>query len=632
MKKFQKYRLLLSVCLFCAFCFSGSMTAVSAAENTQEADITVLVTAIHNESELSSLPEITLPLRTSQSNDNLEKVYLLALNYQTVSATVTEDGKSREETLAVAWDFSSINQTKEGEYAAVGSITLPSGYAFDENVLRELKIPVLVKEMPPAVITSVESWYPYTNAFAVLQDSSMEALTEMFSSSPYYLECYTEDNDGYTAEVEWDFSGVDLHTVGLYSAKGSLSAPEDTVFAEELLLPEISIPISVQASGKPDINCLIAARGSLLFPWVTPPGSLEEISVWLSEDNGSWQCLADGVYAGSEMLSLSTYLLTYGSTYRLQADYDGGQTGILSFTYADEIVLTGYHDGDRDGGDAGGNPAAETTQPAPKAPESGSGKTSSADTAPSQSTDSSAADNGQTASVSSDGAHSAGKNAAAASASAGKEEHGSSLTPSEGRIPPAKAAASAPAKGEASEDTDVSEFFGETTDRISGTRLLLMLQTGNQRAVFSKQRITISIPQNALPENIQESDQIEITIKQEADGGFSFLFSINGKAIDFLPGVLVMIPYPSMQAADVLYLLDETAAEFPMTSYDSASQTASFFISHTGVYHTLVKNDSAVISDIAAPEKDRQPIVLFLLPVCLLLLPVGAFFIRRRQK
>ena len=66
------------------------------------------------------------------------------------------------------------------------------------------------------------------------------------------------------------------------------------------------------------------------------------------------------------MLSIATRLLTPGSGYRLQVDYDGGQTGILSFTYADEIVLEGYHEGDRDGGDAGGNPPDTIIQPPPE--------------------------------------------------------------------------------------------------------------------------------------------------------------------------------------------------------------------------------------------------------------------------
>ncbi len=64
--------------------------------------------------------------------------------------------------------------------------------------------------------------------------------------------------------------------------------------------------------------------------------------------------------------------------------------------------------------------------------------------------------------------------------------------------------------------------FDETTDRISGTRFLMMLQTGAQRAVFSKQGITISIPKNALPEGIQNEDQIEVIIQKDTGRRFFF--------------------------------------------------------------------------------------------------------------
>ena len=84
------------------------------------------------------------------------------------------------------------------------------------------------------------------------------------------------------------FRGIDLNTVGLYHATGRLTAPENTVFADRVDFPEITIPVSVQAPDRPDINCFLAARGNLYFPWVTPPGELDKISVWLSENNGSW--------------------------------------------------------------------------------------------------------------------------------------------------------------------------------------------------------------------------------------------------------------------------------------------------------------------------------------------------------
>ena len=630
MRMKQIYRRILGGCLACLLCFTGSIPAFAAETATSanaderrenppglesEASETleigtpeaseevslVLVTEIQKEDELLSLPDFTLPLRTTPSDDDLEEIYQLALQYQTVCATVTAGKEIRQETFSVAWDFSAIDQTTPGEYAAAGRIELPEGYSFGEAVLQELQISVRVEEMPPAVITSIEQWYPYTNAFALPQGSEVEALEELFAASPYYLECYAENGTSYTAVVEWDFSGIDLNTVGLYHAAGRLTAPENTIFADRVDFPEITIPVSVQAPGSPDINCFLAARGNLYFPWVTPPGELDKISVWLSENNGSWNQLENGIYVGREMLSIATRLLAPGSSYRLQVDYGGGQTGILSLTYADEIVLEGYHEGDRDGGDAGGNPPDTIIQPPPedtdgseKSPP-GSGENDPTDHKPSE------------------------------PSRDGKDD---SMDIDKDDFP------SEQANGDTEEDADskspaFSEFFDETTDRISGTRFLMMLQTGEQRAIFSKQGITISIPKDALPEGIQNEDQIEVIIQKDTDGGFSFSSSINGTVLNSLPDVSVMLPYPNDPAAGTLFLCDESGVEIPMTGYDDTAKAASFQISHTGTYTIVGKEDTASLAHAADTEHSWSPI-FFLIPVCLLLLSAGVFFLMRR--
>ena len=564
MRMKQIRRRILGGCLACLLCLTGSIPAFAAGtatpanaderrenppdleseapgtlesktpEASEEVSL-VLVTEIQKEDELLSLPDFTLPLRTTPSDDDLEEIYQLALQYQTVCATVTAGEEIRQETFSVAWDFSAIDQTTPGEYTAAGRIELPEGYAFGEAVLQELQISVRVEEMPPAVITSIEQWYPYTDAFAVQQGSETETLENLFAFSPYYLECYAKNGTSYTAVVEWDFSGIDLNTVGLYHAAGRLTAPENTIFADRVDFPEISIPVSVQAPDRPDINCFLAARGNLYFPWVTPPGELDKISVWLSENNGSWNQLENGIYVGREMLSIATRLLTPGSGYRLQVDYDGGQTGILSFTYADEIVLEGYHEGDRDGGDAGGNPPDTIIQPPPEY--TGDQDDGFADRPSTKPLRSPATNGGGTDSDDSEKAPPvSGENDPADHKPSepswdGKDD---SIDIDKDDFP------SEQANGDTEEDADskspaFSEFFDETTDRISGTRFLMMLQTGEQRAVFSKQGITISIPKDALPEGIQNEDQIEVIIQKDTDGGFSFSFSINGTALSSLP-------------------------------------------------------------------------------------------------
>ena len=656
------HRRILEGCLACLLCFTCSIPAFAAETATpanaderrenppdleseapgalesktpeaSEKVSLVLVTEIQNEDELLSLPDFTLPLRTTPSDDDLEEIYQLALRYQTVCATVTAGEEIRQETFSVAWDFSAIDQTTPGEYTAAGRIELPEGYAFGEAVLQELQISVRVEEMPPAVITSIEQWYPYTDAFAVQQGSETETLENLFAFSPYYLECYAKNGTSYTAVVEWDFSGIDLNTVGLYHAAGRLTAPENTIFADRVDFPEISIPVSVQAPGSPDINCFLVRRGSLYFPWVTPPGNLDKVSIWLSKNNGSWNRLESGVYVGQEMLSIATRLLAPGSGYRLQVDYDGGQTGILSFTYADEIVLEGYHEGDRDGGDAGGNPPDTIIQTPPedtddqddgfadrpstkpsKPPATNGGGTNSDDSekAPPVSGENNPTDHkpSEPSWVGKDD-------------SIDKEEFPSKQTNGDAEE------ALEPDAG--SQNSAFSEFFDETTDRISGTRFLMMLQTGEQRAVFSKQGITISIPKDALPEGIQNEDQIEVIIQKDADGGFSFSFSINGTVLNSLPDVSVMLPYPNDPAAGTLFLCDESGVEVPMTGYDDTAKAASFQISHTGTYTIVGKEDTASLAHAADTEHSRSPIFL-LIPACLLLLSAGVFFLRRRRK
>lgn len=693
MRMKQMHRRILEGCLACLLCFTCSIPAFAAETATpsnaderrenppgleSEASETlksgtpetpeaseevslVLVTEIQKEDELLSLPDFTLPLRTTPSDDDLEDIYQLALRYQTVCATVTAGKEIRQETFSVAWDFSAIDQTTPGKYTAAGRIELPEGYAFGEAVLQELQISVRVEEMPPAVITSIEQWYPYTDAFAVQQGSETETLENLFAFSPYYLECYAENGTSYTAVVEWDFSGIDLNTVGLYHAAGRLTAPENTIFADRVDLPEISIPVSVQAPGSPDINCFLVRRGSLYFPWVTPPGNLDKVSIWLSKNNGSWNRLESGVYVGQEMLSIATRLLMPGSSYRLQVDYDGGQTGILSFTYADEIVLEGYHEGDRDGGDAGGNPPDTIIQPPPedtddqddgfadrhstkppKPPATNGGGTNSDDSekAPPVSGENKPTDHkpsepswvGKDDSIDKEEFPSKQTNGDAEEAlepDAGSDEP--TIPESKNRKDSVQSAMTVPQEGADSQNSAFSEFFDETTDRISGTRFLMMLQTGAQRAIFSKQGITISIPKNALPEGIQNEDQIEVIIQKDTDGGFSFSFSINGTALSSLPDVSVMLPCPNDPAAGTWFLCDESGVEIPMTGYDDAAKAASFQISHTGTYTIAVKEDAISLAQAADTERSRSPILL-LIPACLLLLSAGVFFLRRRRK
>lgn len=272
------------------------------------------------------------------------------------------------------------------------------------------------------------------------------------------------------------------------------------------------------------------------------------------------------------MLSIKTYLLTSGNSYRLQVDYDGGQTGILSLTYSDELVLEGYYNGDRDGGDAKGNPSDSITQPPPE-----------------QNIDQKVEQNGD---------ENKDENPDRENDPIDRTENASSMKPL------SKAEAASDPKEPSSSEIAFTEFFDDTTDRISGTRLLMMLQTGRQKASFSKQGITIRVPRASLPKDIQNNDQIEVIIKKISDHSFSFSFCINGVSFDSLPGASVMLPYPQETAADSLYLCDESGIKIPVSDYDDAAKAAFFPIDHTGTYTMAASKDPASPAQTAKKKPD----------------------------
>ena len=495
---------------------------------------------------LPALPAVTLPVQqTGNSDDDLEPLYRLAVQHQSVTALVTAGEESRQEPLGVAWDFGDIDQTKTGTYQAVGRIELPEGYVLAEGVPGALYIPVTVEDQSPEVITAVESWYPYTDAFALPLGSALEVLEEKFCFSPYTLQCETESGKTVTAAIEWDFSGVEFQTVGVYLAVGTVLLPENTVFGDGLVLPQITVPVSVQQQGRPELNCLLAAQGALVFPWVAPPGDLAAVRVWLSEDGGPWEEITDGAYWDETQLSLFTDLLNTGCHYRIQADYDGGQTGILSFLYADEIVLEGYHDGDRDGGDTGGNPPQDIVQPP-------------ADT--------------------------------------GNDHTDAAPEPWEPEEDPPRRPEPPEEDSEASKPEPFQERVTETESLLSGARVLTMAQVGPVR--FSKQGVTLTLSDAALDALSLHADSVFYIELFPTEDGFSLTVEVDGRGISDFPDCEVMLPVTLEQDGAVLVLTGEDGTAAAGT-LDAERGIAVFPIRHTGRY---------TLSEMLTEQSETEPV------------------------
>ena len=96
-----------------------------------------------------------------------------------------------------------------------------------------------------------------------------------------------------------------------------------------------------------------------------------------------------------------------------------------------------------------------------------------------------------------------------------------------------------------------------------------------------------------------------------------------------LPDVSVMLPYPNDPAAGTLFLCDESGVEIPMTGYDDTAKAASFQISHTGTY-TIVGKIPLPWHMLPTQSTAGRPYSL--IPVCLVLLSAGEFFLKEEVK
>ena len=291
-----------------------------------------------------------------------------------IPATVEKEGSSYPLTLSVTWDFSTVDAKTPGTYTVIGNISIPAGATLLEGLENTVFISVQVTAplltVTPAAITLTSFDEPdRTDAVAFPVGTTQEELSTWFADSIAGFIGYDAEGNPYDLiSGAWSLDTVDTLTAGVYYAFTSPDLGTEYTLADGVSLPRLLCAVSIQVPGEPDINCCVAGRGFLHFPWVLSAAQEEqlvEFAVWLRQDGGEWTSLNDGFLSVSDGLQLSQRVLTYGSTYELKVTYPGGQTGVLTFQYDGELSILDYSGGDRDGGDVNGGGSGTGTQPAP---------------------------------------------------------------------------------------------------------------------------------------------------------------------------------------------------------------------------------------------------------------------------
>ena len=552
---------------------ASEVTGTSEASQTPEIKTGTILEILDSDA-LSALDPVVIVQNTSENNDAL---LTRILQLQSVSARVlAADGEETTIRLSVDWnvgrlDLPQIDVSVVGEYEELGTIVFPDGYTCADHILRTLRLPVhVVRPDSPVVLTKVDAWTAEGEAYAIATGSDLSAFIS--TNLPGLWSCYDASNTLYQADICWNTDSVNTTTPGLYWLTGTLAAPAHTVFSETLAVPVLRVPISVQDPKHPDINCIFPARGKLCIPITGLPGNPAQIRIRLCTHDDIWQDITDSGHCqiSSDAIYLSNFLFTPQETYKLQVTYEGGKTGILTFRFDETLEHFQYSGGDRDGGDSGTGKEDDRIQPAPELPETEQTEPELPET---EQTKPELPDTSQTETNLTE-----------------TKTPESSTQPSEPFDP--SAAEQTEANFKSSQNSDRTEHFTSDYDRISGTRLLLTLETSGC-AQFSKHGISISVPEAALHAlSIACEDFFRITILQASADTFSFFFEKNETVIPALPGVQIMLPWSGDDKYGLL-LLDEKRCIISYGSCDPNSHIASFVTDQTGTFQ-IVPDDGTV--------------------------------------
>ena len=295
---------------------------------------------------------------------------MLEMQYVQASA-VSSEGIEETLRLKVDWDLTNLSTdfSTPGEYSESAPILAPEGYVFSEGMPTMITIPVIVVEpvIAPDVIVSFDA-APGSYAYAIDQGSDWNAYFEQEFHDDRWTwswPCQTESGDTLWAHIRWKNPHPDTNETGQILVSGSAVLPENTVLAEGVSLPSVQVPVSIQNVKQPGLYSWYMDFGNINIPWSgSGVGEEDDLTFLISSDDGEWLPTDDVEYNGS---ALVVYLscLEEGHDYQIQAVWDGGKTGVFYFTWDGELTNVGGYEGDRDGGDSGGNDSDPIVQPAP---------------------------------------------------------------------------------------------------------------------------------------------------------------------------------------------------------------------------------------------------------------------------
>ncbi len=579
----------------------GKVLPVQASE-TQETEVSEMssdtvytVSGIEHSEELSHLLPVEIEKRATSQDTEVLLNYIRDNGLETVNALITDSaGNSSAMDLTVAWYLDQTDVSVCGEYIITGMIRLPDAscgnYQWGEGVITTLSLTVIVTESrEPVTITRIDSnEQDFSKTFALAQGADVGNFLSTVSLQQA-CDCYDAAGNVYSAPVIYHAEAVKTDTAGIYYITATFTPPLNCRFSDDLDIPTYSIPVSVQAPGHPRLDVPhIGAFSSICFPWVTSDEQCNTMQVWMSENEGDWRELEldweVSVTTGELMLNSYAFFLTIGNSYQIQVKYEGGQTGIASFTYGENMLSDEkYIEGDRDGGDTDGNlpENTENQESTDTAVPDYSDDDENADSASSEESTGSTSYAGSsmtdnmvsipakevTVILEDDGTHKADISEEVISES----NVLASDTVNEVEAP-------------ALEKSEEPSFVEREEPYLLGSEITLMLENlGTAR--FSAEVIMLDIPRESIISlGISDTDRLLVTILPLENHGFSIDIFKNDVAVTEISSMQISMPYQPPEDTTQI-LVNESGKEVASGDYNPDTKLVTFTIHETGTFY-----------------------------------------------
>ena len=637
---FKKHFALLTACILSAVMLTVFSLSADALELPEYEN--GVITNISNSSILANMPEETV----KQGDDINDFSYLIEVIEQQ-EMTVCNGGKNYTVPIEIEWSFDNADTSQLGYREIVGKIIPPEGCTFADGVIDTVIIPftVIPDSDSPVEITDIFNYQLIKSGvmLAVGDEDCWNETVEYWYDFLGSVTGYTEYGDEAVLILEsLDISDVNINAEGEYTVT-AMFALDDEYNNKFFISDELrTIKIPVRISNPDNFEIQIIGQDTGCFMGVYLHNQDSEVQVYYVESENELMHNKLTEYtalpadenlavAGGGIFRIFSYSLNPYSHYYFYLECGEERSNYIHIYYDENnINVSEFTGGDRDGGDAGSNSLPDYTLPY------GDDESAQDNSSKDENKKTDLTENEKEKSKVSESPKKSTSNIQSSTNDLMQNFTAESTTVFENTTHNYAESQTEIYDDNNDEGYDnFTEIVTETKDIISGYRLNLLLQN-NDYAVFSKGGITVQIPRNTIEKlNVSDNDRFSVEIIKTDENTVTVTIFFNNSEITLIEGMKIIAPF-DYESGNIT-VKEVNNGKVINSTYDKASNTVSFLTGKTGTFKITCENSSFENTDINTTDQGSSGVDLFLIVVAVLVLltacvTVAVLLFRRRKR